>query len=146
MPTLSQRQLQTHNRLKDDYPFYAKNFLKIASKAGPLVDFHFTMAQQYIHDRLEEQKKKTGMVRAYVVKARQIRCSSYTQGRIFHKSAYTPNIKSFILTHRDDATDNLFSMSKTFLDNLPPAMKPEMISDTGHKMVFKQGAKMQSSR
>ena len=138
---LSEKALRTHNRLKDDYPFYAKNFLKIASKAGPVVTFHFTMAQQYIHGKLEEQKKKTGMVRAYIVKARQVRASSYTQGRIFHKSAYTPNIKSFILTHRDDATDNLFSMSKTFLDKLPPAMKPDMISDTGHKMVFKNGAK-----
>ena len=91
MVTLSEKQLRTHNRLKDDYPFYAKNFLKIASKAGPLVPFHFTMAQQYIHDRLEEQKKKTGMVRDYVVKARQIRCSSYTLWRIFQKSSSTTN-------------------------------------------------------
>ena len=144
MQQLSERQLQTHNRLKDDYSFYAKNFLKIASKAGPIVPFHFTMAQQYIHDRLEEQKKKTGMVRAYVVKARQVRCSSYTQGRFFHDSAYIPNTKSFILTHRDDATDNLFGMAKTFLDQLnekTPTMAPEMISATGHKMVFKNGSR-----
>ena len=102
------------------------------------------MAQHYIHDRLEEQKLKTKIVRAYIVKARQVRASSYTQGRFFHASAYTPNTKSFILTHRDDATDNLFGMSKTFLDKLveqSPAMAPAMISATGHKLVFKNGSK-----
>ncbi len=138
---LSGKQLKIHNRLKDEYPFYAKNFLKIASKAGPLVPFDFKESQHYIHQRLEEQKSKTGMVRAYIVKARQIRASSYTQGRIFHASAYIPNTKSFILTHRDDATENLFSMSSTFLDKLPQAMKPKMISATGSKMVFANGSK-----
>ncbi len=144
MVQLSQRQLKTHNRLKNDYPFYAKNMLMIASKAGPLVPFDFKESQHYIHQRLEKQKAETGMVRAYIVKARQIRASSYTQGRIFHGSAYIPNTKSFILTHRDDATDNLFSMSKTFLDELirqTPAMAPEMISATGHKLVFANGSK-----
>lgn len=142
MPTqLSAKQMKGHKRLEEDYPFYAKNFLKINSKAGKLVPFHFTMAQMYIHNCLEEQKKRTGMVRAYIVKARQIRASSYTQGRFFHKTLYTPGRKTFILTHRDDATDNLFNMSKTFLDNLPEALKPKMISETGSKLVFAHGGK-----
>ena len=141
MPTLSAKQMKTHQRLRDDYPFYAKNFLMIYAKNGDLVPFHFTLAQQYINDKLEEQRKKIGMVRAYIVKARQVRASSYTQGRFFHKTLYTPGRKTFILTHRDDATDNLFGMSKTFLANLPEALKPKRISDTGSKLVFAHGGK-----
>ena len=146
MPTLSAAQLKTHNRLKEDYPFYAKNYLKIQAKNGDLVPFHFTMAQMHIHDKLEEQRAKTGMVRAYVVKARQVRCSSYTQGRFFHKTLYKKGRKTFILTHRDDATDNLFNMSKTFLANLPEPLKPKMVSDTGSKLVFGHGGKYSHPR
>jgi hypothetical protein len=138
---LTPKQMKTHTRLREDLPFYAKNFLKIQDKDGALVPFHFKAAQMYIHGCLEKQKQKTGMVRAYVVKARQVRCSSYTQARFFHQSLYTPGRKTFILTHRDDATDNLFNMSKTFLDNLPPPLKPKMDSVTGSKLVFSHGGK-----
>ncbi len=138
---LSPTQLRTHNRLKDDYPFYAKNCLVVAQKGGGLVPFNFTATQHYIHQRLEEQLVKIGMVRAYLVKARQVRGSTYVQGRIFHKSAYVPHTRSFTLTHRDDATENLFAMSKTFNDNLDEPLKPKMISDTGSRMVFKNGSK-----
>lgn len=141
MPTLSAEQLKTHNRLKEDYPFYAKNYLKIQAKNGDLVPFHFTMAQMHIHNKLEEQKARMGMIRAYVVKARQVRCSSYVQGRFFHKTLYKKGRKTFILTHRDDATENLFGMSKTFLANLPEPLKPKMVSDTGSKLVFTHGGK-----
>lgn len=138
---LSVQQLKVHSRLKTDLPFYAKNALKISSKDGSLVPFNFKAAQHYIHKRLEEQKEKTGMVRAYIVKARQVRASSYTQGRFFHQCCYKPGRRVFILTHRDDATDNLFNMSKTFYDHLPEPLKPEMISVTGSKLIFKNGAR-----
>ena len=141
MPNLSQKQNKNHQRLQDDYPFYAKNFFKIQAKDGKLVPFHFTLAQMYMHQQMEKQRKETGMVRAYVVKARQVRCSSYTQGRFFHRTLYTPGRKTFILTHRDDAATNLFNMSKTFLDNLPEPLKPKMKSVTGSSLVFDHGGR-----
>lgn len=136
---LSTKQKRVHERLKDDLPYYANQFLKIRAKNGELVPFHFTAIQMYIHQRLEKQKAETGMVRVYLVKARQVRGSTYVQGRFFHASCYKP-AKTFILTHRDDATTNLMNMSKTFLANMPTPLKPRMTSESGSKLVFANGS------
>lgn len=138
---LTKRQLETHRKLQNDLPFYASKALKIRDKDGVLVPFNFFKSQHYIHEKLEQQRKKTGMVRAYLVKARQIRGSSYVQGRYFHKCVFNPGIRTFILTHRDDSTDNLFSMAKTFNNNLPPVLKPDILSDSGSKLEFRNGSR-----
>lgn len=136
---LSSRQMKTHKRLEDDLPYYARHMLKVRAKNGEVVPFNFTDIQFYIHKKLEEQKAKTGMVRAYLIKARQIMGSTYVQGRFFHSACFKPS-KTFILTHRDDATSNLMNMSKTFLDKMEAPVKPAMLSESGSKLVFTNGS------
>lgn len=136
---LSSRQMKTHKRLEDDLPWYARHMLKVRAKNGDIVPFNFTDIQFYIHQQLEKQKAETGMVRAYLIKARQIRGSTYVQGRFFHRSCYKP-CKTFILTHRDDATSNIMNMSKTFLDNMDTPVKPAMLSESGSKLGFTNGS------
>jgi hypothetical protein len=68
-------------RLANDLEFFATERLKIRPKAGSLAPFDFNPAQHELHRRLEEQKAKTGRVRAIVLKARQMGISTYVAAR-----------------------------------------------------------------
>lgn len=103
----------------------------------------FNKAQEYIHQRLEEQLIHTGRVRALILKGRQQGCSTYVAARFFHKAIFEKDRKIFILTHRADATSNLFDMVDRFRKNilfeLPTtrASKRELIfskTESGYKV------------
>jgi|ERR1043166_2849115 hypothetical protein len=111
-------------RFKNDFPFFAHNCLKIRPKEGEIRDFRLNKAQRYIHEKIEAQKKEKGFVRAIILKGRQQGCSTYVGGRFFWKVIHSKGIKSFILTHRADATDNLFKMTQRFYQYLPDQLKP----------------------
>ena len=58
--------------LKDDFPKYSKNILKVVTKEGRIQPFDLNPGQLAIHKQLEDQLKKTGRIRALVLKARQV--------------------------------------------------------------------------
>lgn len=106
-------------RLLVDFPYYAENVLKIRPKAGGLVPFRLNRIQRSVHDRLEDQLRRTGRVRALILKARQPGISTYVEGRYFWHVTKRAGIQAFILTHAQQATDNLFGMAERFHENLP---------------------------
>ena len=55
-------------RLKDDFVHYALKCLKIRTKAGAIAPLELNTAQKYIHSKVEEQRAKTGKVRAIILK------------------------------------------------------------------------------
>jgi hypothetical protein len=73
---------------------------------------------------LEEQKKRTGKVRAMVLKGRQQGISTYIGARFYHATSWTLGIRCFILTHEQEATDNLFGMVERFHENCPDLVRP----------------------
>lgn len=93
-----------------DYEYFASEKLKIRTKAGSIAALIFNRAQRYIHQRLEAQKAETGKVRALILKGRQQGCSTYVGGRFYHRVAHNPGVRVFILTHEDQATQNLFDI------------------------------------
>ncbi|QEL18727.1 phage terminase large subunit family protein [Limnoglobus roseus] len=123
-------------RLRDDFRWYASRCLTIRSKSGRVQPLKLNEAQLYLHDRLEEQKAKTGKVRALVVKGRQQGCSTYTEGRFFHKVTHLIGIKAFILTHLDEATNNLFGMAKRFYEHCPPVVRPSLRASNAKELLF----------
>ena len=129
-------------QLRDDFPYYAERCLKIRAKSatGPLgakvVPFRLNTAQRFLHGQLEAQKARGGRVRALLLKGRQQGCSSYVGGRFFHKTQFRQGIKTFILAHRDDATDNLFKQVRRFLDNLPDQIRPVTGYSNRKELIF----------
>ena len=119
-----------------NYPLFAEHFLKIRAKSGVVSPFKFNSSQGYLHDRLEQQLKATGKVRAIVLKGRQGGCSTYVQGRFFHKVCTQQGKKAFILTHEAEATKNLFDMTKRFNDNLPEGLVPQADASSAKELSF----------
>lgn len=124
-------------RCVNDFEFFAATCLKIRTKSGEVVPLKFNRAQRHLHARLEAQLKKTGRVRAVVVKGRQLGISTYIQARFYWRLWRSQRaLRAFILTHEDDATGNLFGMAKRFQEHVPAHMKPREKAANAKELLF----------
>lgn len=126
--------LENLQRLRDEFPLYAETCLRIKSKAGKIVPLTLNRAQRYVHQRLEEQRARTGKVRALLLKARQQGFSTYIGGRFYWRSSLNRGVRVFILTHEQDATDNLFEMVGRYHEHAP--LKPSTGAASAKELLF----------
>lgn len=133
---MNDTELEARRRLLHDYPYYAKNLLYIRTKAGSIEKFELNDAQQYIHKKLEGQKKNTGKVRALILKGRQQGCSTYVGGRFYHRTTHYRGIRTFILTHEQEATNNLFNMVERYHELMVSEMKPQTGASNRKELLF----------
>ena len=108
----------------EDFPFYARNCLKIRTKDKGLQPFILNSAQEYIHNKIQEQIDKTGRVRVILLKGRQQGASTYVEGRFIWKTTHNKGVRAFILTHDGESTNALFEMTERYYENLPVFVKP----------------------
>lgn len=128
---------EVHQRLNDDLEFFnAHAGIVIKDKQGRLIPFRFNIAQRYIHDRLEEQLRLRGWVRACLLKGRQQGGSTYINNRNFHKVVRRTGVSAFILSHESKATDRLFDMVRRFYDNMVQVLRPALGKDNPREMTF----------
>lgn len=123
-------------KLREDLAFYSRNCLKIRSKSGKVFPFLFNAAQKHIHAELERQKKSIGKVRALILKGRQQGCSTYVGARFYHASTWQKGIRTFILTHEDQATQNLFEMVNRYHEHCPAAVRPSTGAANAKELFF----------
>jgi hypothetical protein len=141
---MNSEQLATLTKLHNDFLFYAPHCLKIRAKRSVDIDgspqkiipLNLNTAQKYIHGRLEAQRKEKGYVRALLLKGRQQGCSTYVEGRFFHKTTQGFGLKTFILTHEDKATTNIFRMAKRYYKHCPPVMQPQITLSNAKELYF----------
>jgi hypothetical protein len=127
---------EDRKRMESDLGFYATKCLNIRAKSGKVVGFTFNRAQEYIHERLEEQKSRTGRVRALILKGRQQGCSTYVGGRYYHRTTMSSGIRTFILTHEDAATQNLFEMVNRYHEHCPGDVRPSTGAANAKELFF----------
>jgi len=125
-------------RLKNDFEFYARNCLFIRAKDGQIRPFELNKAQKYIHALLEDQKARTGKVRAIILKGRQQGCSTLIGARFYHLSTWSKGVRTYILTHEDNATQNLFDMVNRYHDNCPPFVRPKTGAANAKELSFSE--------
>ncbi len=128
--------LRARKRLRDDLPLFARECLQIRPKDGEPKPLTLNAAQRFLHDKLEDQLKRKGRVRALVLKGRQMGISTYIGARFYHRTTHRKGCRTFILTHLDDATDNLFGMVKRFHDHCPAEVRPETGTASAKELQF----------
>lgn len=115
------------NEYKSDFELFANEQLRIITKNASkgFVPFVFNDAQKFLNEELEKQRKKTGKVRAIVLKARQQGISTYCAARVFWKTYFAPHTKSVVMAHDSATSDALFNMSRNLIDNMedPPTLQ-----------------------
>jgi hypothetical protein len=124
------------DRLETDFNYYAASLLKIRPKGGGLVPFQLNKAQLQLHQRLEEQRQRTGMVRAIVLKSRQLGCSTYLAARLLKHTLSNPGVRTGIIAHQKSASGNLYKIVRRFYDHLPDEMKPELGTANAQELIF----------
>jgi hypothetical protein len=115
----SEEQLAKIKMLAGNLEVYSAHCLKILDKAGDKQPFLFNQAQRFVHERLEQQLRETGRIRALILKGRQQGISTYVGARFYHKTSMNFGKRAFIVAHEQKATDNLFSMVKRYHENNP---------------------------
>ena len=115
---------------------YIERFLKIRTKSGAVIPFRLNAAQEKLYAAAREQQEAGKPVRLIILKARQLGFSTLTEGLIFHGCATRPNTNALIVTHREDATANLFRMSKLFYDELPEPVRPMLKASNAQELIF----------
>jgi len=130
------RELALRKRFRNDFPFYAKKCLKIRNKIGKSVPLILNKPQLHIHDKLEEQKARTGKVRALILKGRKQGASTYIGARFYHRSTNWRGQEVFVMAHEQSASETLFKMTTRFHENIPPVMKASTGRSNAKELVF----------
>jgi len=123
-------------KLRNDLEYFCEHALKLRPKSGPLEPFKFNVAQKKLHALLDEQKAKTGRVRAVILKARQLGISTYTAARFYHRTIHSPGLRTIILGHERRASSNLFQIVKRFHDNLSDELRPSVGTSNAEELIF----------
>lgn len=134
--SISERELALRAKLRDDFPAYAQACLKIRAKGGEIAPLLLNRAQVYLHGRLQAQIERTGKVRALVLKGRQQGISTYIGGRYYWRATHSKGKRVFILTHEQEATNNLFGMVDRYHQHCPALMKPETGAANAKELFF----------
>lgn len=133
---MSDEERSIRQRLKDDFQHYAARCLKVRTKEGALKPFILNAAQLYAHQKVEEQRARTGKVRVVALKGRQQGFSTYVEGRYYWRTTHNEGYRTFILTHDGDATQNLYDMVHRYHDNCPSLVKPSISASNSKELVF----------
>ena len=123
-------------RLKNDFEYFARHCLRVRTKSGAMEPFRLNRAQRFLHDRLEEQRRTTGRVRAIILKGRQMGASTYIEGRFYWRLWGQKGLRAFILTHEQAATDNLFRMAKRYHTNMPETLQHPTQAANAKELAF----------
>ena len=123
---------------------YIEKFLKIRTKDGEIEPLILNPPQQRLYDAISEQWRANKPVRIIILKARQMGFSTLTEAIVFYLTATARNVDSMIVAHTEEATANLFRMSKRYLDLLPDPLKPMQRASNAQELIFDRPAKSSS--
>lgn len=136
MSSMTAREKEIRRALRDDLALYARKCMQIRFKAGTSGPLIFNRAQTYIHQKLEAQRATAGKVRALILKGRQQGCSTYVGARYYHRATHGKGLRVFILTHEDQATQNLFGMVERYHDHCPALVRPSTGAANAKELFF----------
>lgn len=120
---------------------FIENFLQIKTKEGRIVPFRLNESQNKLYEAIQKQKQADKPVRIIILKARQMGFSTLTEGLIFHDAVTHFLHSAMIITHKDEATTNLFQMSKLFYDRLPEDLRPMLKTSNAKELIFENPTK-----
>ena len=112
------------HKIKYDRRWFIENFLKIRDKNAQIVPFKLNNAQKIVMDLIEADDKAGKPKRYIVLKARQMGLSTLFEGLIFHDTVTNENKNALIIAHEEQASSNLFTMSKLYYENIPEIIRP----------------------
>ncbi len=131
---------ETWKRWSEDPLAFIEEALLIYPKDADkgLIPLKVNSAQVLVVEEYKRQMKEIGYVRMIISKYRQAGFSTISSALIFHRTLFFKNTRAVIISLDKPTTESIFSMSKTFWENLPDNIKPELGVSNKREMVFKE--------
>lgn len=125
---------------------YIEEFLKIKDKNSRIIQFKLNEPQNKLYNTIRECKKEHKPVRILILKARQMGFSTLTEAILFKEVVTKHNVSAGIIAHIEEATTNLYTMSKLYYQELPDAIKPQVLNSNAKELIFnnKEGTGLNS--
>jgi len=129
---------KTWKRWKRNPRDFIEEALKIYPKDADkgLISLNINKAQEAVITEYNKQMREKGYVRMIISKYRQAGFSTISSALIFHRTLFYKNTRAVIISLDKPTTESIFSMSKTFWENLPDNIKPKLGVSNKREMVF----------
>lgn len=121
-------------QLRRDLPLFGQECLRIRQKDSKIVPFALNATQKVLHEKIEEQRREQGWVRAIVLKGRQQGVSTYVAARYYQKASLNGGVRVHILSHEQTSSDTLFDMVDRY-QRLNP-LAPHVGASNAKELVF----------
>lgn len=124
---------------RNNFEAFATEQVKILPKDSSqgFIKFEFNDAQRIINQKIEEQLRTTGKVRAIILKARQMGISTFTCARVFWKAYLYEYQKNVVMAHDAATSDSLFNMSRNLIGYMDQEFVPELETSNAKEIKFK---------
>lgn len=113
-------------RIRYDFPFFAEKFLRIYNADGNLVPMKLKAQQMDFWETELEPFLDKAPIRCVILKARQLGFSTMIQAFMLWMALTRPGRGCLVLTHKDDASQNLFRKIEVMYDELPPVYRAQL--------------------
>ncbi|MDY6358433.1 MAG: hypothetical protein SPL73_05680 [Cyanobacteriota bacterium] len=136
MINLKEYDISKLQRLKDDLPYFAKNYLIIKSKTKGKIFFNLNNIQLDFHFKIIKRKKLDKPCKFVVVKARQLGLSTYIEARLFHRVLFEKAKNAYILGDKHDTASSIFDMARRYYDELPACFQIPLKTNSSRMLSF----------
>ena len=127
-------------RLRDDYRYFARTWLKIRDKQGQVVPLILNPAQEKLTASWLRQLEERGRVRSFVPKARQMGSSTNSVAFLYWLAMVRKDgLNAYSLAHEDAAAKNFNAMVQRF-DQHAPAPFRTKTRNAEHKLQWDNGS------
>jgi len=110
--------------------------LSIKTKAGELIPFILNSIQKKIIAKIRELQAEGKPIRIWILKARQMGCSTLIEAIIYAYTSQRQNINSLILADDLDGSNYLFNMSKLYHEQVAKEFKHPLQRSNEKKIEF----------
>ena len=129
-----------------DLPAYCRSALNVLDKGDRIQSLVLNPMQLALHAALERQMATQGNVRALVLKARQMGCSTYVAARFFAAMHLRPRgARAYLLAHEDDSAVKITRIYQRFWEYHAPALRRPRTRASDHELAFAHGGGLESS-
>lgn len=133
---MAELDLKKLQRLKDDLPYFAQNYLIIKSKTKGKILFTLNDIQLDFHNKIIARKRAKRPCKFVVVKARQLGLSTYIEARLFHRVLFEKAKNAYILGDKHDTATSIFDMAKRYYDELPACFQIPLKANSSKMLTF----------
>lgn len=121
---------------QSDRRYFIENFLWIKTKDRQVIPLHLNEAQLRLIAEVEKQERAGKPVRGIIVKPRQVGFTTVIQSLFFHACSLFENTSGLTVAHDLDASTEIFTMDRLFLDKLPSFLRPLTRFSNRREVVF----------